>query len=46
MFSVNQNGGTFDKQAVWKLKKVPKSISIPHSIIDSFGDEITDQANI
>ena len=31
-----------------KLKKVlaPKSISIPHSIIDGFGNEITDQANI
>ena len=46
--SINQNGGTLDKQAFWKLKKVlaPKSISVPHSIIDSFGNEITDQANI
>ena len=37
-----------DKQAFWKLKKVlaPKSISIPHSIIDSFGNEITNEANI
>ena len=42
MSSINQNGGTLDKQAFWKLKKVlaPKSISIPHSIIDSFGNEI------
>ena len=48
MSSINQNGGTLDKQTFWKLKKVlaPKSISIPHSIIDSFGNEITDQANI
>ena len=48
MSSINQNGGTLDKQAFWKLKKVlaPKSISIVHSIIDSFGNEITDQANI
>ena len=46
MSSINQNA--LDKQAFWKLKKVlaPKSISIPHSIIDSFGNEITDQANI
>ena len=31
MSSINQNGGTLDKQAFWKLKKVlaPKSISIP-----------------
>ena len=44
MSSINQN----DKQAFWKLKKVlaSKSISIPHSIIDSFGNEITNQANI
>ena len=48
MSIINQNGGTLDKQAFWKLKKVlaPKSISIPHSIIDSFGNEITDQTNI
>ena len=48
MPSINQNGGTLHKQAFWKLKKVlaPKSISIPHSIIDSFGNEITDQGNI
>ena len=48
MSSINQNGGTLDKQAFQKLKKVlaPKSISVHHSIIDSFGNEITDQANI
>ena len=48
MSSINQNGGTLDKQAFWKLKKLlaPKNISVPHSIIDSFGNEITDQANI
>ena len=47
MSSKNQNGGTLDKQAFWKLKKGSgtKSISIPHSIIDSFSNEITDQAN-
>ena len=48
MSSINKNGGTLDKQAFWKLQKVlaPKSISIPHSIIDSSGNEITDQTNI
>ena len=48
MSSINKNGGTLDKQAFWKLKKVltPKSISVPHSIIDSFGNEIIDQANV
>ena len=37
MSSINQNGGTLDKQTFWKLKKVlaPKSISIPHSIIEA-----------
>ena len=30
MSSINQNGGTLDKQAFWKLKKVlaPKNISV------------------
>ena len=48
MSSINQNGGTLDKLAFSKLKKVlePKSITVPHSIIDSFGNEITDEAII
>ena len=48
MSNVSQDGGTLDKQAFWKLKKVlaPESITVPHSIIDTFGNEITDKANI
>ena len=36
------------KQSFWKVKRVlaPKSITVPHSVIDEFGNEITDEANI
>ena len=32
----------------WRLKRIlaPKSIIVPHSVIDGFGNEITDEANI
>ena len=48
MSMVNQHGGSLDKQSFWKLKRVlaPKSITVPHSVIDGFGNEITDEANI
>ena len=48
MSSINQNEGTLDKQAFWKLKNflAPKTILLPHTIIDRFGNEITDDANI
>ena len=43
-----QHGGSRDKQSFWKVKRVlaPKSITVPHSVIDGFGNEITDKANI
>ena len=36
------------KQQFWRLKKTlaPKSISIPHSVTNSFGNEVTDPENI
>ena len=36
------------KQQFWRLKKTlaPKSISIPHSVMNSFGNEVTDPDNI
>ena len=36
------------KQQFWRLKKTlaPKSISIPHSVMNSFGNEVTDPENI
>ena len=45
--SINQNGCTLDSKPS-EVKKIlpPKSITVPHSIIDSFGNEITDEANI
>ena len=45
---VNQHGGSLDKQSFWKVKRVlaPKSITVPHCVIDGFGNEITDEANI
>ena len=48
MSTVNQHGGSLDKQSFWKVKRVlaPKSINVPHSVIDGFGNEITDEANI
>ena len=48
MSMVNQHGGSLDKQSFWKVKRVlaPKSITVPHSVIDGFGNEITDEANI
>ena len=38
---------TMSKQQFWRLKKtlVPKSISIPHSVMSSFGNEVTDPEN-
>ena len=43
-----ESHGTFDKQSFWKSKIVlaPKSISIPHAVIDKHGNEITDPDNI
>ena len=48
MSMVNQHGGSLDKQSFWKVKRVlaPKSTTVPHSVIDGFGNEITDEANI
>ena len=48
MSMVNQHGGSLDKQSFWKVKMVlaPNSITVPHSAIDGFGNEITDEANI
>ena len=48
MSMVNQHGGSLDKQSIWKVKRVlaPKSITVLHSVIDGFGNEITDEANI
>ena len=48
MSMVNQHGGSLDKQSFWKVKRVlaPKSITVPHSVIDGFGNEMTDEANI
>ena len=45
---VNQHRGSLDKQSFWKVKRVlaSKSIPVPHSVIDGFGNEITDEANI
>ena len=36
------------KQQFWRLKKTPapKSINIPHSVMNSFGNEVTDPDNI
>ena len=48
MSMVNQHGGSLDKQSFWKVKRVlaPKSITAPHSVIDRYGNGITDEANI
>ena len=48
MSVVNQHRGSLDKQCFWKVKRVlaPKSITVLHSDIDGFGNEITDEANI
>ena len=45
---VNQHGGSLDKQSFWKVKRVlaNKIITVPHSVMDGFGNEITDEANI
>ena len=41
MSMVNQHGGSLDKQSFWKVKRVlaPKSITVPHSVINGFGNE-------
>ena len=40
--------GPISKQDFWKVKKIlaPKSVSIPHCILDVMGNEITDPENI
>ena len=40
--------GPISKQDFWKVKKIlaPKSISIPHCILDGMGNELTDTENI
>ena len=40
--------GVSTKQDFWKLKKIlaPKNTSIPHSLVDRLGNEITDPDNI
>ena len=40
--------GPISKQDFWKVKKIlaPKSVSIPHCILDGMGNEITDPENI
>ena len=48
MSMVNHHESSLDKHFFWKVKKVlaPKSITVLHSVIDGFANEITDQANI
>ena len=48
MSMINQHGCSLDKQSFWKVKRVLalKSITVPHSVINGFGNEITDEANI
>ena len=40
--------GPISKQDFWKVKKIlaPKSISIPHCILDGMGNELSDPGNI
>ena len=42
------NDGTISKQNFWKMKRIiaPKSIEIPHSVLDKAGNHITDPNNI
>ena len=42
------NDGILSKQNFWKLKRIiaPKSIEIPHSVLDKSGSHITDPNNI
>ena len=40
--------GTISKQDFWKIKKVltPRSFNVPYCVVDSFGNEITDENSI
>ena len=42
------NDGTISEQKVWEMKRIiaPKSIEIPHSVLDKSGNHITDPNNI
>ena len=42
------HGGSISKQDFWKIKRVlaPKCNTVPHCIVDSFGNEITDEGSI
>ena len=39
---------SFSKQDFWKIKRVlaPKCNTVPHCIVDNFGNEITDEGSI
>ena len=45
---VNQHENSLDKHFFWKVKKVlaPKSITVLHSVMVGFANEITDEAHI
>ena len=40
--------GSISKQDFWKIKRVlaPKCNTVPHCIVDNFGNEITDEGSI
>ena len=40
--------GSISKQDFWKIKRVlaPNCNTVPHCIVDSFGNEITDEGSI
>ena len=40
--------GTISKQDFWKIKKVltPRSFNVPHCVVDSFGNDITDENSV
>ena len=42
------SGGSISKQDFWKIKRVlaPKCNTVPHCIVDNFGNEITDEGSI
>ena len=42
------NDGTISKQNIWKMKRIiaPKSMEIPHSVLDKSDNHITDPNNI
>ena len=45
---VGSDGSSITKQDFWKTKRVlaPKCNTVPHCIVDSFGNEITDEGSI